>query len=115
MLRVMRHGDRHDPREVTIGVRFDGHGEGMVPGETVKNLVHRVARGQAHPTVEDLGLAIAGRIHEQYPAVGTVRVDVAERPWLRVVAGGKPQGQAFMPSSGERRTAAVIAEASGSM
>src|SRR5579884_845172 len=95
LLRVLRHGDRDDPRDVTVGLRFDGPAETMVPGEAVKNLVHRVARGQAHPAVEDLGLAIAARVLEQYPSID---------------GGRKPQGRAFTPSGGERRTALVTAD-----
>jgi urate oxidase len=36
-----------------------------------------------------------------------VRVELAEQPWARLDAGGKPQGQAFAAGSPERRTAVV--------
>ena len=44
MLRVIPRGDRHDPRDLTIGLRFEGRLDEMVPGEAIKNLVHRVVR-----------------------------------------------------------------------
>ena len=116
MLRVMRRGDRHDPKDLTIAVRFEGNfgaaftegnSAGLLPGETIKNLVHRVARGQEHAAIEELGLAICARILEQHTSIGLARVDITEQPWTRLDAGGKAQGQAFTPGGVERRTASV--------
>jgi urate oxidase len=116
MLRVMRRGDRHDPKDLTIALRFEGNFAGtfkdgdaaaMLPGEAIKNLVHRVARGQEHAAIEALGLAICARILEQHRSIGLARVDLTEQPWARLDAGGKAQGQAFTPAGVERRTASV--------
>jgi urate oxidase len=108
ILRVLRHGDRHDPRDVTIGLRFDGPLDaGVVPGEAVKNLVHRVASATDHETIEALGLALCETMLAQYRSIALARVELSEQPWRRLVAGGKPQGQAFMPAGVERRTAIV--------
>src|SRR6187401_3574631 len=116
MLRVMRKGDRHDPKDLTIAVRFEGNfgaafTEGnsgvLLPGETIKNLVHRVARGQEHAAIEELGLAICERTLAHHAAIGLARVEIVEQPWTRLDAGGKAQGQAFTPGGVERRTASV--------
>lgn len=116
MLRVMRKGDRHDPKDLTIAVRFEGNfgpaftegnATGLPPGETIKNLVHRVARGQEHAAIEALGLAICSRILEHHSSIGLARVEITEQPWARLDAGGKAQGQAFTPGGVERRTASV--------
>jgi len=109
MLRVLQRGDRHDPKDLTIGLRFEGAWETMVPGEAIKNLVHRVVREQEHAAaaIESLALAICAQVIERHPGVGLVRVEIAEQPWLRLDAGGKAQGQAFTPAGSERRTASV--------
>jgi urate oxidase len=109
MLRVLQRGDRHDPRDLTIALRFEGSLEAMVPGEAIKNLVHRVVREQeqAATAVEPLGLALCAAILERHPSIGLVRVDLAEQPWARLDAGGKQQPRAFTPAGGERRTASV--------
>jgi urate oxidase len=109
MLRVLQRGDRHDPKDLTIGLRFEGAGETMVPGEAVKNLVHRVVREQEHAAsaIESLGLEICAQILARHPDIGLARVDIAEQPWARLDAGGKAQGQAFTPAGVERRTASV--------
>jgi urate oxidase len=81
----------------------------MVPGEAIKNLVHRVVRerGRAVEVIETLGIAICDAILQAYPSIGLARVDIAEQPWARLDAGGKAQGQAFMPAGVERRTVVV--------
>lgn len=116
MLRLMRRGDRHDPKDLTIALRFegnfgaafkDGDPAGLLPGEAIKNLVHRVARGQEHAAIEELGLAICQRILEHHTSIGLARVEIAEQPWVRLDAGGKAQGRAFTPGGVERRTASV--------
>jgi urate oxidase len=121
MLRVMRRGDRHDPKDLTVAVRFegnfgaaftDGDSAGLLPGETIKNLVHRVARGQEHAAIEELGLAICARLLEAHSSIGLARVVLTEQPWARLDAGGKAQGQAFTPAGVERRTATVSSNGS---
>src|SRR6187401_770941 len=109
MLRVIGRGDRHDPRDLTIGMRFEGRLDEMVPGEAVKNLVHRVVREQDHSAaaIEPLGIAICDAILHAYRSIGLARVELVEQPCSRIDAGGKAQGQAFTPAGGERRTAVV--------
>jgi urate oxidase len=109
MLRVLRRGDRHDPKDLTIGLRFEGLSGPPIPGEAIKNLVHRVVREQEHAAsaIESLGLTICAQIMTRHPGIGLARVEIAEQPWARLDAGGKAQGQAFTPGGVERRTAAV--------
>src|SRR6476469_5965818 len=109
MLRVLQRGDRHDPKDLTIALRFEGSFEAMVPGEAIKNLVHRVVREQDYgaAAIESLGLAICEQILRCHPGIGLARVELTEQPWARLDAGGKAQGQAFTPGGVERRTAGV--------
>jgi urate oxidase len=109
MLRVLRRGNRHDPKDLTIALRFEGSFESMVPGEAIKNLVHRVVREQDYgaAAIESLGLAICEQILRRHPGIGLARVELTEQPWARLDAGGKAQGQAFTPAGFELRTASV--------
>ncbi|HEY2431484.1 MAG TPA: hypothetical protein VGI12_02350 [Vicinamibacterales bacterium] len=109
MLRVVARGDRHDPHDLTIGLRFEGRLDAMVPGETVKNLVHRVVRDhEGSAPVETLAIAICEHVLGAHSSIGRARVEIAEQPWTRLDAGGKAQGQAFTPAGAERRTAVVV-------
>jgi urate oxidase len=116
MLRVVRGGDRHDPKELTVSFSFEGNfaaafregrGEGLPPGEALKNVVHRTAREMGTSEIETFGLALCDRVLRGHPAVTRARVEITEQTWTRLDAGGKPQGQAFTAGSPERRTAVV--------
>jgi urate oxidase len=116
MLRIVRRGDRHDPRDLTVSCRFEGdfapafvegRADGLLPGEALKNLVHATARVHGGGEIETFGLALCDRLLSGYARVTRARVEIAEQPWARLEVGGKAQAQAFLTGSQERRTAAV--------
>lgn len=116
VLRIVRRGDRHDPRDLTMACRFEGdfadafregRAEGLLPGETLKTILHDVVRQHGAAEIEAIGLAACERLFTRTSRITRVRVDVAEQAWTRLDAGGKAQGQAFAAGSGERRTTAV--------
>lgn len=117
MLRIVRRGDRHDPRELTVSFKLEGafepafvegRADGLLPGEALKRLVHRITREQGTRELEELGLVLAREVLERQTSVTRVRVDLHERSWQRVEAGGKAQLQAFVAGSAEQRVAAII-------
>ena len=116
MLRIMRRGDRHDPKELTVSFRFEGdfaaafregRADGLVPGEAIKNLVHRTAREHGSREIEEFGIALCDRVLTGHPAITRARVEITEKSWTRLDAGGRPQGQTFMAGTPEVKTAAV--------
>jgi urate oxidase len=116
MLRLVRRGDRHDPRDLTVSIRFEGdfaaafregRGEGIVPGETLKTFVYDAARSYPGADIEPLALTVCARVLAAHRSISRVRVDVAEQPWSRMDVGGKAQGRAFALGGPERRTARV--------
>ena len=116
MLRLVRRGDRHDPRELTVSFRLegdfepafvDGRADGLLPGEALKSLVHRVTREQGTRELEELGLALAAEVLTRQASLSRVRVDLIEQPWHRLEAGGKSQPQAFVTGSSETRVATI--------
>ena len=116
MLRIVRRGDRHDPRDLTVSVRLEGtytqaflegRTDGVIPGETLKNIVHSAARAHGSSEIEQLGLLLARQILERQTRISRVRVEVSEERWQRLEAGGKAQAQTFLSGSGEQRLAIV--------
>src|SRR5262249_15616492 len=99
----------HDPRDLTIGLRFEGRLDAMVPGEAITNLVHRVVRAQDKgvEAIEPLAIALCDEILHAYGSIGLARVEIVEQPLARRAAGGKAQAQAFTPAGVERRTTLV--------
>ena len=116
MLRVVRRGDRHDPRDLAVSFRFEGEfssaflegrSDVLLPGETIKNLVHSVARVHGAGEIETLGLVLCAEVLARQPRITRARVEIAEERWQRLEAGGKAQPQVFVGGTGERRTASV--------
>jgi urate oxidase len=116
MLRVVRRGDRHDARDLTVACQFEGHfadafvggtAHGLLPGEALKSLIHATARQHTSAEIEHFGLALCERLMSNYAKVTRARVEISEQPWSRLEVGGKAQGQAFLAGPPERRTVAV--------
>jgi urate oxidase len=116
MLRVVRRGDRHDARDLTVACRFEGdfadafvagRSAGLVPGEALKSLVHATARQHAGAPIERFGMALCERLLGTHSRLTRARVEITEQSWNRLEVAGKPQGQVFLTGTPERRTAAV--------
>ena len=116
VLRIVRHGDRDDPRDLTLSCRFEGDfgpafAEGrtgdVLPGEALKNLVHASALAHGNEELESLGMAICRRLLDGQRRITRARVEIEEVPWSRAAAGGKPEGRVFVGGPGESRTAFV--------
>jgi urate oxidase len=121
MLRIVRRGDRHDARELTVTCQLegdfadafvDGRSQGLVPGEALKSLVHATAREHAGAEIEKFGLALCDRLFAGNRKLTRTRVEIAEQSWSRLEVGGKAQGQAFQAGPPERRTVAVTSNGS---
>lgn len=116
LLRIVRYGERHDARDLTISVRFEGDFAsafregppgGVIPGAALTSFVHETARRHAGGEIEPFGLALCRRVLEAHRQVTRLRVEVAEQPWDRLAVAGKRQGQAFVLGGPEQRTAAI--------
>jgi urate oxidase len=117
MLRLVRRGDRHDPRDLTVSLRIEGdfagafregRPAGVVPGEALKNLVHATACTHAIGEIESFGIEVCRALLENHPQITRVRAEVSEQPWQRMEVGGKAQGQAFVLGGPEQRGATIV-------
>ena len=116
LVQVSRHGDRHDLRDLTVAIRFEGEYDesytagdntAVLPTDTMKNTVYALAAQQPVQEPETLGLALSRRFLDRNPRLRRVRIDVTEHPWNRIALGGREQGQAFVRPGSETRSAAV--------
>jgi urate oxidase len=116
MLRLVRRGDRHDPHDLSVSLRFegdfaaaftDGRTAGIVPGEAIKSLIHACARQHRIDEIETFGLDLCQRLLDAHRQITKVRAEISEQPWSRIEVGGKAQGQAFVLGGPEQRGAAV--------
>ncbi len=114
LLRVAREEGRHDIKEVTLAIRFEGdfetaHAKGdnrkILPTDTMKNTVYALARQHPIEPIEEFGLHLIEHFLTYNPQVSRVRIEAKESLWTRLPLGGKPHATAFTRSGGEKRTA----------
>ena len=114
LVKVVRHGDRHDVKDLTVAVRLEGDfEEAHIAGDNRKVLPTdheehgvRAGAGVRIDQIEQFGIALAAHFLRQNPQVSRARIEIAERIWARLV-NGRPHNHAFMDAGGERRTASV--------
>jgi urate oxidase len=115
LVKVERGVERHDLRDLTVGVRMSGeftaaHVAGdnaaVLPTDTMRNTVYALAAEQPLGAIEAFAARIAEHLLASGPEVAGVRVDVEEHLWDRLAPGGAPHPHAFSAAA-ERRTATV--------
>lgn len=122
LLRVLKQEGRHDIREVTLSIAFEGdfesaHSEGdnrkILPTDTMKNTVYVLARQYPIEAVEDFCAHVIEHFLTYNQQVTRVRLEASEIPWARIPMGGKPHPSAFLRAGAERRTAKLAGTRDG--
>ena len=117
LLRVVRQQGRHDIKELTIRVRFEGdfetaHTKGenqkILPTDTMRNTVYVLARQYPAEAVEEFALHLIEHFLTYNAQVSRVRIEASESLWSRLVLDGKPHATAFARSGAEKRTATLV-------
>ena len=118
VLKVARQPDRHDLKQLTVGIQFEGNFDScyqfgdntrILPSDTLKNTVYAFAKLYAIEQIEDFARQLAEHFLTDHDQISMVRVDIAEDLWVRIPYGGKPHATAFVADGKEQRTAAVTA------
>ena len=118
ILQVTRQAERHDIKELTMGIRLEGdyetaHTTGdnkkILPTDTMKNTVYALAKQHRLETPEGFCLRLAEHFLANNPQISCARVEAVDTLWVRFPLGGKPHPHTFTRSSEEKRTASVSA------
>jgi len=116
LVKVSRRGDRHDLKDLTVAIRFEGDydqsytegdNSGVLPTDTMKNTVYALAAQEAVEEPDAFGLTLARHFLERNPRLARVRIDLSEHPWGRIIVGNREHGQAFVRQGGESRSATI--------
>jgi len=116
-VQVSRRVDRHDLRDLTIAIRFEGEydesysagdNSAVLPTDTMKNTVYALAARQCVEDPEEFGLRLSRHFLDRNPRLRRVRVDLRAHPWVRIPIGDREHGQAFVRHGPEARTARVM-------
>jgi urate oxidase len=118
LVKVSRHGDRHNLKDFTVHIRFegdyaasytDGDNSDVLPTDTMKNTVYALAAQEVVDEPETFGLRLGRHFLDRNPRLHRVRIDISEHAWGRIPVGDREHGQAFVRHGQEiRSTAAAI-------
>ena len=117
LVRVTRHGDRHELRDFTVAVAFegsydtsytDGDNRDVLPTDTMKNTVYALAARDGVGEPEAFGQLLGRHFLERNPKLERVVIDVIDHGWSRIAIGDREHGRAFVRRGPELRTARVV-------
>src|SRR6266404_7576008 len=115
LIKLVRHGERHDLKEITFQILFrgdflscyeTGDNSKILPTDTIKNTVYALARQHDIVSIEEFGLRLIEHFLNNNPQVAEVRVEMTEHLWSRIAAA------AFSRES-QKRTALLIGTRNG--
>jgi urate oxidase len=122
LVRVTRHGDRHELRDFTIAIAFegsydtsytDGDNRDVLPTDTMKNTVYALAARDGVGEPEAFGLALGRHFIGRNPKLERVNIDLVDHGWNRITVGNREHGSAFVSRGPETRTARVVTDRQG--
>ncbi|HXN72634.1 MAG TPA: urate oxidase [Candidatus Acidoferrales bacterium] len=117
LLRVLRREGRHDIKELTVAIRFEGdfelaHTKGenrrILPADTMRNTVYALARQYPVEAVEDFAQHLIEHFLTYNEQVSRVTVEASEHLWSRIPHGTKPHAFAFTRASGQEKRTAIL-------
>ena len=122
LLRVARHDDQHEIRDLNVSVALAGDFEAahlsgdnanVLPTDSQKNTVYAFAKEAPIGEIEEFALRLARHFASTHEPVRQASVEIEEYPWSRIEVGGLPHPHSFLRSSAERRLTAVTCGAGG--
>lgn len=123
LVRVTRHGDRHELRDYTVAILFegsydtsytDGDNRDVLPTDTMKNTVYALAARDGVGEPETFAVTLAQHFIDRNPKLDRVTVDILDYAWGRISVGDRVHGQSFVQQGPETRTARVVTDRTGS-
>jgi urate oxidase len=119
LVQVSRHGDRHELRDLTVAVAFegdydtsytDGDNADVLPTDTMKNTVYALAARDGAGEPEAFGMMLGRHFIDRGPKLTRVLVDLDDHGWSHIADGAREHGQAFVRRGPELRTARVVTD-----
>lgn len=123
LMKVARHGERHELQNLTVKIAFEGdftevHTTGdnslVLPTDTMKNTVYTLAQQtQEIEEIEVFAMRLADYFLTSNPQVKRTIIEIEEHNWTRIFIGGEPHEHSFIKSGDEKRTAIISAARDG--
>ena len=122
LVQVSRRGDRHEVRDLTVAVAFegdydtsytDGDNRDVLPTDTMKNTVYALAARDGAGEPEGFGMLLGRHFLGRNPRLSRVAVDLVDHGWSHIADGAREHGQAFVRRGPDARIARVVADRAG--
>ena len=119
LVRVTRHGDRHELRDFTVAIAFegsydtsytDGDNRDVLPTDTMKNTVYALAAREGVGEPEAFGLLLGRHFIERNPKLTRATVELIDHAWDGITVGDREHGRAFVRRGPDTRTALVATD-----
>jgi urate oxidase len=116
LVKVERHGERHDLTDLTIAIGFegdfnasyvDGDNTDVLPTDTMRNTVYALAAQGALGEPEEFGQRLGRHFLERSRRAERVAIDLVHHLWSRIVTGNTAHPHAFLRDACAARTAHV--------
>jgi urate oxidase len=111
VLKILRDGDIHRIKDIEVAAILEGdfassytsgdNGK-VVATDTIKNTINVLAKQHLGDEIERFATVLADHFLTRYPQVQSVRIDISERNWLRMIIKGKPHSHSFQAGAESR-------------
>ena len=122
LLRVSRKGSRHDIKEATLSIEFEGdfesaHTSGdnskILPADTIRNTVYVLSKQYSPEPIEEFSAHVIEHFLTYNAQVSRIRIETKEQLWERIRMGAKSHDSAFARNVAEQRTSILIGTRNG--
>jgi urate oxidase len=120
--KVIRHGDHHEFRQISVNVVLEGdfetaHTTGdntkILPTDTQKNTVYALAKEHFESSIEAFGLHLAKHFTINNPQISQTRIELTEYAWSRMNLDGTVHPHAYISGGSEKHEAVIVQNATG--
>ena len=111
VMKILRDGVTHTIKELNVAVALTGDFEAsytsgdnslVVATDTIKNTVNVLAHRHLGLETEKFAVVLAEHFLAKYPQAATASVEISERGWDRINAGGSLHPHSFIGAQGAR-------------
>ena len=116
LLKVNRYSDRHDLKDLTISIAFEGDYQAaycqgdnrkVLPTDTMKNTAYVLAKEHPLEEIEGFGVILADHFLRNDSHVSRIQIEISEDLWTGIDVAGKPHPHSFARAGSEKRTAVI--------
>jgi urate oxidase len=116
LVKVERHGTRHDLKELNVEILLQGEFEDcyttgdnacVVPTDTMKNTVYALARQESLGEIEEFGQRLATHFLTRHSHVERAQISISEGIWKRIITNGREHEHSFIGGTTEQRTTRI--------